>query len=758
MTTVGGPSSFLNPTGCPAAISASDGIYTNLVTITWDPVNTVTSYDLSCGTNSTAEGSWLVSRIGGTSYQDSNATPNVAYYYKVRARNIYGTGPFSTNDLGYCGSVPAAPTNLTASDGTFSNYIFVSWPQVTNAAGYDLWRTASTDSVAYVELVTNFAAAPISGRIYYPDSNVTPNLTYNYKVKSRNICGPSDFSTNDTGYCGLAGATSNRCALLVGIDTYGYGPPPLDTCTNDANGLRTIMLLGDPSNRWAATNITTLLDAQATKAVIRDRLHALAVRSGAGDLVVYGHSSHGGYSANLSNTYLCAYDANYTDTELASDLTLFRPDARIIIIIDACYSGGMYRFDGGGRPPPWLFAERVMAEYRRIREAQYRQIGLAAPKELGANIAFMTACDYDETSQTYGYYSLYMGFLINGCGNVAVDDNADGEYQFSELHNYAAVHAVEINPNQHAQTYNPALLQITVARAVNSNATVSCDLHNDYDGDRASDLAVYCEAAGVWYVYSVKRGALLGTNIAFGGPGYHALTGDYDGDRKADLALYAEAQGLWRIGSLARWAVIVWDEGWGGTGQRPVVGDFNGDSYDDGALYEAANGYWYVVTTFGRILVYGQSFAGAGFAAVPGDYNGDGIADYALYHTEQGYWYILSNSGATITWGTSWGAQGYGPVSGDYDGDGKSDLAVYNESAGVWYIWSLARSRAIASGIQYGGPGKTPVPGDYNGDHKAELALYEQSTGNWYIRTVDGAQEGVYNFGNSSFAPAKPMW
>ncbi len=751
MTTLGGPSAAMVPDP-PAILSASDGVHTNVIMVTWESVTNASGYDLwrSDGTN-TAVYAWLVTNTTYTYYQDGGVTQNVAYTYKAKARNAYGASAFSTTDMGYCGAVPAAPSGLAASDGTFSNYILVSWQAATNASRYDLWRTASTDSTAYALLITNHPDT------YYRDSNVVFNLSYNYKVQGRNLCGPGEFSASDPGYCGVSGTSSNRRALLVGLDSYGYGPSPLDTCTNDAVGLRDILLLGDPSNRWAATNLTTLLDAQATKTAIRDRLHAMAAQSGSGDLVMYAHSSHGGYSGSLSNTFLCSYDADYTDTELAADLTFFRPDVRIIVILDACYSGGMYQLSAGGAPT-WPFAERVMAEYLRLQTEPYRRKGLAAPKGLGTNIAFMTACKYDETSQTYGYYSLYMGFLIRGCGNSSVDDNGDGEYQFSELHNYAAAHALEINPNQNAQTYNPTLLQTTAARAVGSASGVSFDTHNDYDGDRHSDLALYHEASGSWYVYSVKRGVLLATNVVFGGPGWRALTGDYDGDGKADLALYAEQTGRWRIGSLARWTPLAWDAAWGGPGQRPVVGDYDGDGYDDGALYAAADGFWYVANTFGRILVYGDSFAGAGFTAVPGDYNGDGIADYALYHNSQGYWYILSHAGDTLAWGVNWGAWDYAPVSGDFDGDGKSDLAVYHEASGVWYVWSLGRERAIASGIQYGGPGRTPVPGDYNGDRKAEIALYEQSTGTWYIRTLDGTQEGVFLFGHPSYAPVKPCW
>ncbi len=750
MTILGGPSATLVP-DIPAGITASDGAYTNSIMITWNSVTNASGYDLwrSDGTN-TLVYTWLVTNTTYLYYQDSSVTQNMAYYYKVKARNTYGASAFSTNDRGYCGAVPAAPTGLTASDGTFSNYVFVTWSSVTNATGYDLWRTSSTNSTTYTELFTNSAA------VSYQDSNVTYNLSYNYKVKSRNICGVSAFSTNDPGYCGVSFAATNRRALLAGLDTYGYGPSDLTTCTNDMMGIQNTMLLGDPSNRWDATNITTLLDQQATKSAIRDGLHSLAAQSGSGDLVVYAHSSHGGYGPGLADTYVCAYDAAYTDTELASDLTFFRLDTRIIIIIDACYSGGMYL--QANMPLEWPFAERVMEEYQRIQQAKYKSRNLDIPKGLGTNIAFMTACDYDETCQTYSYYSLYMNFLIRGCSNSAVDDNADNEYQFSELHSYASTHALEINPYQHAQTYNLTLLQNVVARAVSMNAGGSFDLHNDYDGDGVSDLAIYNEASGSWYIGSVARQVIIGTNIIMGGPGYHPFTGDYDGDSKADLTVYSETAGLWRIGSLARWVQLAWDVAWGGPGQRPVVGDYNGDSYDDGALYESANGYWYVVTTFGRVLVYGDSFTGAGFTAVPGDYNGDGIADYALYHNAQGYWYIMSSAGSSITWGTSWGATGYVPVSGDYDGDGRSDLAVYNEASGLWYIRSIARGRTILGGVAWGGTGFTPVPGDFNGDRKAELAVYQNSTGNWRIRTVDGSQQGLYNFGGPDYIPARPAW
>ncbi|MDP2989207.1 MAG: caspase family protein, partial [Kiritimatiellota bacterium] len=314
-------------------------------------------------------------------------------------------------------SMPTVPAGLAATDGTYSNRIDIIWNAAAGANGYDLWRSYGTNESA--QIYTNWTSTT------YQDWNITPNITYYYKAKSRNTYGIStNFSNTDAGYAGTSLTTAMRRALLVGIDNYSpsYGATPLNTTTNDAYGMRDIFLLGDPSNRWASSNLSVLTDLQATKLTIQNALHTLANVSAAGDLVVYFHSSHGGQSAgsNPSNTFISAYDADFTDAELAGDLALFLTDTKVIIIIDACYSGGMFKLDGTPETE-WLFVERVMGHYRNIQQARFKSLGLAAPKNLGQNIAFMTASDYDELSWTSDYYSLYAGYLLQGCTLPAVN-------------------------------------------------------------------------------------------------------------------------------------------------------------------------------------------------------------------------------------------------------------------------------------------------------------------------------------------------
>jgi len=678
--------------------------------------------------------------------KDKEDRYNVAYTLEM---NFMPGSPSIAN-------LPDSPTTISASKGTYSNRVDVTWNSAGGATGYDLWRSYSTNSA--VQINTNLLTTT------YADYDVTVGVHYYYKVRSRNTYGAStNFSPSAEGYCGTSAAEGSRRVILVGIDNYSasYGPTPLTTCTNDAIGMRDIFFLGDPSNRWSSTNMTLYTDRQATKLTIQSALQSLATASSAGDIVVYVHSSHGGSLGGTpggSNTYICTYDANYTAAELGSDLTLFNSETKVIVIIDACYSGGMYRFKDTP-PPPWPFAEETMSHYRWIKTAQLKKQGLAVPKDLGQNIAFMTASDYNEFSYTSDFYSRYIGYLIKGCSVQSVDTNNSGQYNFLELHNYAATQSVAETPTQHAQSFHPSLLESTIARAVGTNQVVTTRIrYNDFDGDGFSDLAVYNMASGAWRIGSVHRWLVLAWDAVWGGAGYLPINGDYDGDRTTDLAVYSETQGNWAIASLSRLAVIISSASFGGPSLTPVSGDYNGDGIYDAALYQDPEGFWYIISSVGVPLVWGTTLTGTGFVPVSGDFDGDFMSDLAMYSPSSGYWYIMSMTGTAITWGTFWGVADAMPVSGDFDGDAYSDLAIYQESTGLWYIWSLKRSALIANALYFGGPGFLPVPGDYNGDGTCELVLYQESTGNWYLRTVSGSTSVTIPFGGPGYIPVLPAW
>ncbi len=644
-------------------------------------------------------------------------------------------------------SLPETPAGLTATDGAYTNYIQVSWDSAGGALGYDLWRSHGTNQPAIV--VTNHNST------VFQDYGVETNITYYYKVKSRNSYGVStNFSNTDSGWCGstVIPVSAVRDAIVVGIDNYspaypGGQPGALEACTNDAFGIKEQMLLGDPSNHWAASDIQMFADRQATKSTLRNALQSLAAGAAAGDLILYTHSSHGGVDGEV--TFICAYDDSYYDYEMAADLARFRADTRVVLIIDTCHSAGMFK---DGRPVYWPFVERVMTHYRRIKTAEYRARGLPLPRDFGANIAFMTACDAHELSAEIGDHGLYTGYLLEACGKTTPDHDLNGNYSFKELHDYAATNTTLRNPGQHPQFYNGPLLSNTIARGVGVVVPgTGAFIYNDYDADRVSDLALYHAGSGAWYIGSLARyqdflngrtnqWQWIAAGAQFGGPDWRPIAGDYDGDGYADAALYNEPAGLWMIASVYKMQVLCRDVPFGGPGLRPVAGDYDGDARFDGALYARDNnGYWYVISAAdGRTIVWDESLTGPGYTAVPGDYDGDGAADYALYHDASGYWYILSADGRQIVWGKAFGEAGYRPAPGDYDGDGIFDLAVYHPVYGIWSSWSLTKQAMIAEGLVWGGAGWQPVPGDYDGDGIYDLAVYHADAGRWKIRNLAG--------------------
>ncbi len=89
--------------------------------------------------------------------------------------------------------IPSPPSNVTASEGTFEEFIRITWDIVPGATSYLVFR-AEQDS-------QNFQN--ISGSIpqtFFDDINAQVGKRYQYRVKAQNVQGVSDFSESATGY------------------------------------------------------------------------------------------------------------------------------------------------------------------------------------------------------------------------------------------------------------------------------------------------------------------------------------------------------------------------------------------------------------------------------------------------------------------------------------------------------------------------------------------------------------------------------
>ena len=294
---------------------------------------------------------------------------------------------------------PSTPSWVEASDGNYTSRVRVSWEESSGASFYEVFRATSTYGTK-TSLGTTTST-------HWNDRTGTAGTTYYYWVKASNGVGASGFCGPDSGYRARGGSSAgSKYALCVGINEYSpdYGASSLSGCVNDARYFRNNLVeLGG----WNRGNTTVLTDGQATKRAIRAAIAGYAARAVAGDTFVYQHSSHGDWYYGTS-VCLCVYDDDYTDTELAEDLALFRSGVKVVVIADACHSGGLFKGrHGAGEAKRAKFdlAERVSAIIgeMRTREGKAGAKGISA-RISASEIGWVTAADYNESSEDGGSY------------------------------------------------------------------------------------------------------------------------------------------------------------------------------------------------------------------------------------------------------------------------------------------------------------------------------------------------------------------
>ena len=180
----------------PQGVVASKGTFSDRVRVTWDEVAGATVYIVYRA--STADG--VYEEIGSTSatmFDDMGIVPGTVYWYRVRACNDGGCSPLSPEDFGYAGEPreqlpPPAPTGISASDGTYTDRVRVTWDEVAEATLYRVYRTLNPTG--------EFAEIGQTASPPFDDLDVAQGTTYWYRVKACNQAGCSPFSDVDGGY------------------------------------------------------------------------------------------------------------------------------------------------------------------------------------------------------------------------------------------------------------------------------------------------------------------------------------------------------------------------------------------------------------------------------------------------------------------------------------------------------------------------------------------------------------------------------
>ena len=233
--------------------------------------------------------------------------------------------------------------------------------------------------------------------------------------------------------------------LFVGVNEYTLsGCDYLFGCDWDAACMMDAYTRG---GFCASGNSELVANLAATKSAVRAKFNALAKLAKAGDTVLYYQSSHGDEYDGDKGACLCMTDGMWRDTEFADDLAKFADGVRVVVVLDACYSGGMFKSAGAGAPARnaaarWDFAAGVQRSLG-ARRAAAADVSAKSAVSTGAaakgvpEVAWITAADWDEYSWMDERGSEFTHAFLRGWRDGSADADSDGYVSFGELAEYA---------------------------------------------------------------------------------------------------------------------------------------------------------------------------------------------------------------------------------------------------------------------------------------------------------------------------------
>ena len=177
----------------PTSIKASDGIFNDFIFLTDYAVFGATKYRIYRADSFSAPLKYL----GATYYKrfkDLTAEVGKSYYYSIRACNSNGCSALSSYDRGYLKRpvIPATPTTIQASDGTFESFVYLNSYGVFGATKYRIYRTNSFNGSL------TFLGATYSKT--FKDLTAVAGQSYYYSIRACNSNGCSALSDYNKGY------------------------------------------------------------------------------------------------------------------------------------------------------------------------------------------------------------------------------------------------------------------------------------------------------------------------------------------------------------------------------------------------------------------------------------------------------------------------------------------------------------------------------------------------------------------------------
>ncbi len=178
----------------PSDFSASDGSETAGVLLSWAPVEGALEYRVfrRRGQNNPNTPAVQIAVVTESTYLDTATMVGRTHFYFVRAASEAGLTAASDQDSGF--RAMPAPANLDASDGRFTNRIFVRWTPIPGAQGYRVLRSIEAGE----EIEVGTPGGPV-----FQDTNAIPGVLYSYRVCGRRQGVDGEFSEPETGWRNL---------------------------------------------------------------------------------------------------------------------------------------------------------------------------------------------------------------------------------------------------------------------------------------------------------------------------------------------------------------------------------------------------------------------------------------------------------------------------------------------------------------------------------------------------------------------------
>jgi uncharacterized protein YxeA len=175
------------PPAAPTGLTC-EAISSSQIDLSWDASTGADGYNIYRCNGTSCTPTTLVHNQSGTSWSDTELSPNTTYRYRITAYNEAGESDYSS--IVSCttqGVPPETPTGLNCT-AVSSFQIDLSWDASTGADGYNIYRCNGTSctptTLVHTESTTSWS-----------DTGLTSSTIYRYRITAYNEAGESDYSS-----------------------------------------------------------------------------------------------------------------------------------------------------------------------------------------------------------------------------------------------------------------------------------------------------------------------------------------------------------------------------------------------------------------------------------------------------------------------------------------------------------------------------------------------------------------------------------